>query len=238
MRIKIIYEDAGVLVCYKPAGLAVQTADHFQEDAVSGLKNYLSEKSGTKNPYLGIVHRLDQSVEGLLVFAKTKKAAAALTGELAEGKLTKKYLALLSGVPEKKSGILIDYLKKDGKKGMAFVVPETDPDGRRSELSYQILAEAEREEGMCSLAEIEIATGRFHQIRIQMAHMGHPLLGDGKYGASIKGTPALCAYELTFENPLTKKRQGFFCQPENPAFLQFADVIKERSREIKKNKIE
>ena len=221
MKTQIMYEDAAVLVCYKPTGLAVQTAASFQEDMVSELKNYLSSKCGEKNPYLGMIHRLDQPVEGLLVFARTKKAAAALTKQLEDESLRKKYVAVLCGVPEEKQGILVNYLKKDGRSNLARVVTEKDSDAKRAELSYLI----REENGKNSLAEIEIKTGRFHQIRVQMSHMGYPLSGDVKYGASIRGQLALCAHYLEFENPLTGKRQKFVIKPENPAFADFLKEI-------------
>lgn len=179
MKTKIVYEDRSVLVCRKPAGLATQTASGFQEDMVSELKNYLSGKAGEKNPYLGLIHRLDQPVEGLLVFGKTKNAAAALTGQLSGGRLRKQYLAVLEGVLEEKEGVLVDYLKKDGRSNLSAVVPKGDSAAKRAELSYRLLAAHED----CCLAQIEIATGRHHQIRVQTAHAGHPLRNDYKYGA-------------------------------------------------------
>lgn len=231
MRTRVVYEDREILVCYKPAGLAVQTAIGFQEDVVSELKNYLSRKNNKAEPYLGIVHRLDQPVEGLLVFAKTKKAADGLTRQLADGRLEKKYLAVLWGVPEARQGVLIDYLKKDGRAGRANVVSENEPAAKRAELCYRILQEAEVQAGMgaqaeiqkrrFSLAEITIKTGRFHQIRAQMSHLGHPLFGDMKYGAKEKGQLALCASQLAFVNPLDGKKQKFCCKPQNPVFAQF-----------------
>lgn len=232
MKIKIVYEDEALCVCYKPAGLAVQTAASFQEDAVSELKNYLSRKNDRAEPYLGIVHRLDQPVEGLLVFAKTKKAADGLTRQLADGRLEKKYLAVLCGVPEARQGMLTDYLKKDGRAGRASVVSENEPAAKRAELCYRILQEAEMQAGAgaqtemqkrrCSLAEIVIKTGRFHQIRAQMSHLGCPLFGDMKYGAEEKGQLALCASQLAFVNPLNGKKQKFCCKPQNPVFARFA----------------
>ena len=221
MKTKVIYEDEAVLVCYKPAGLAVQTAVSYQEDMLHELKNYLSSKSGEKNPYLGMIHRLDQPVEGLLVFARTKTVAAALTKQLTEGILSKKYVAVLCGVPDEKTGILVNYLKKDGKSNLAKVTDEKESDAKRAELSYRI----RREKEQCCLAEIEIKTGRFHQIRAQMSHLGYPLLGDIKYGASIRGQLALCAYHLEFENPMSRKRQSFVIKPENSAFAEFLPDI-------------
>lgn len=227
MKTKILYEDEGILVCRKPAGLPTQTAESFREDMVSELKNDLSRRTGKKAPYLGLIHRLDQPVEGLLVFAKTKQAAAELTAQLADGRLRKKYAALLTGIPAEKEGILTDYLKKEAGSNLSIVVSENDRAGKRAELSYHILAEG----ASCALAEIEIRTGRRHQIRVQMAHMGHPLVGDGKYGAARTGKEegrtkesaglALCAYYLELINPLTGKKQSFCIKPENPVFEGF-----------------
>ncbi len=232
-KTKIIYEDNGILVCRKPAGLAVQTAAGYQSDMVSELKNYLSRMTGEKNPYLGVVHRLDQPVEGLLVFARSKRAAASLSKQLTEGRLNKKYLAVLARIPEEMEGQRVDYLKKDSRTNRALVVPERDQEGKRAELFYRVVEEREP----YALAEIEIRTGRFHQIRVQMAHMGCPLSGDRKYGKTEDGSEkgiighqgigltdsglALCANELSFENPLTGKRQQFAVRPENAAFARF-----------------
>lgn len=226
MQTKVIYEDEAVLVCYKPAGLAVQTAVSFQEDMVNELKNYLSTKNGGKNPYLGVIHRLDQPVEGLLVFGKTKQAAAELTAQLTKGTLSKKYIAVLCGIPDKEQGELVDYLRKNPRTNLAQVVSEKEAGGgkgeaKRAQLRYGILAAKEQR----ALAEIEIKTGRFHQIRAQMSHMGYPLWGDVKYGAKVRGQLALCAHYLEFENPLTGKRQIVTIEPENPVFKDFLEKL-------------
>lgn len=232
MKTKIIYENSFILVCQKPAGLATQTASGLQEDMVSELKNDLSRKTGTKNPYLGLIHRLDQPVEGLLVFAKEKRAAAELTKQLADGRLRKKYAAVLEGVPQKEEGTLIDYLKKDSRSNLSRVVPETDKDAKRAELVYRIL---EVHDGCC-LAEIEIATGRHHQIRVQMAHSGYPLRNDAKYGTGREGhggdmsngSLALCAYALSFIDPSDGKRRQLTVRPQNPAFSEFRNTFEQK----------
>jgi len=212
MRTKILYEDMHLLVCQKPAGLATQTAHIGQPDVVSELKNYLG-----KGAYLGVIHRLDQPVEGLLVFAKTANAAAKLTGQLSDGILNKKYYALLCGKPSEKSGELVDYLLKVGPVGR--VAAKEEKEAKRAVLQYRILRDWNR---IYSLADICIETGRFHQIRLQMAHLGHPILGDQKYGTTesadlsrqmgIKNV-ALCAYALEFVHPVTKKRMQFSVKP-------------------------
>lgn len=230
MRTKIIYEDKHIIVAHKPAGLATQTAKVGQQDMVSELKNYLAAGKKGKAPYLAVIHRLDQPVEGLLVFAKEKRAAAALTKQLTEGTLNKQYYAVICGKPEQTSGELVDYLYKDVvKEGKAQVVTgqqERYPDAKKAVLQYQILKELSTEKQIFMM-DIHIDTGRFHQIRAQMSHAGMPLLGDSKYGSDCSKelsrelgirNVALCAYELDFTHPITNKRMAYKTTPENPAF--------------------
>ena len=239
MKTKIIYEDNFILVCFKPAGLPTQTASVMVPDMVSELKNYLrrSGGSGTKEPYVGLVHRLDQPVEGLLVFGKTQRAAAALSAQLNDGTLHKTYLAVTEGVPEKKEAVLTDYLWKDSRDNSSRVVPEGTKGAKRAELSYRVVAvksgsaaEAASDGGAAgqdnlALLEIDLKTGRHHQIRVQMAHMGCPLLGDRKYGRASQAVrnPALCASKITFRHPQTGKRMEFAVEPEGEAFALFTE---------------
>lgn len=237
MRTKIIYEDRSVLVCRKPAGLATQTASGFQADMVSELKNELSRKTGERNPYLGLVHRLDQPAEGLLVLGKSRNASAELTRQLADGRLHKKYIAVLEGVLPKPEGTLTDYVKKDDRSNLSIVVPEKDSGAKYAELRYRLLAGR----GDRCLAAIEIATGRRHQIRVQMAHLGYPLRNDNKYGARAgqsEGSLALCAYALSFAHPADGRRMRFAVSPENLEFAEFAEAVRaeiEREDAIEKS---
>ncbi len=222
MRTSILYEDDHILVIYKPAGLATQTAKVGQADVVSELKNYL------KGAYVGVVHRLDQPVEGLLVFGKSKEATAALTRQLIGGTLHKQYDAVLCGNLTTSEGTLVDYLIKT-RDNQAQVVEE-GPDSQKAVLYYKEKATKETEYGNLTLAEIQIETGRFHQIRAQMAHEGVPLLGDQKYGTvqslqmgrqlGIKNV-ALCAKELTFMHPKRGQTMHFETKPQGPAFALF-----------------
>ncbi len=223
MKTKICYEDKNLLVCYKPAGLAAESASLMQADLVSELKNCISRREGRTDPYLALIHRLDQPVEGLIVIAKDKRAAAGLSGQLADGRLRKRYLAVLCGVPAKREDVLVDHLKRIREKNCSAVVSKNDREAKRAELSYRILA---AENGR-ALAEIELATGRHHQIRVQMAHMGCPLWGDGKYGkAEGAGRwPALCAYFLEFADPISGEKRSFQTLPQNPAFAPFYGSI-------------
>ena len=142
MRTEILYEDNSVLVIRKPAGLAVQSARIGQADVVSELKSYLAKQAGAGQgePYLAVIHRLDQPVEGVLVFAKEKKAAAALTKQLSDGTLNKHYYAVLCGYPAVAEGELVDYLRKEGSVAVAVTGREKNfPDAKIAKLHYSIL---------------------------------------------------------------------------------------------------
>ena len=120
----IIYEDLHILVCRKPAGLAVQNASFGRKDLESMLKTYLFEKDGKANPYLGIIHRLDQPVQGLVVFAKNPKSAADLSAQVQDGRMKKYYRAVTCGIPKKKEERLVNYLKKNSRTNLSECVSE------------------------------------------------------------------------------------------------------------------
>lgn len=221
MQSEILYEDRDIIVCYKPAGIAVQSADIGQMDMVSELKNYL------KTSYLGLVHRLDQPVEGILLFAKNKKSASVLSRQLQKDILNKKYLAAVYGQMEKKQGVLKDYLIKDSKLRMAKIVTENEKNAKEAILFY----EEKMSDKECSLLSVTIQTGRFHQIRAQLSGQGCPVLGDRKYGntESVKMSQklqvknvALCANEISFLHPLTGKQLQFRIRPRGEIFKKFS----------------
>ena len=235
MQKNIVFEDEHIIVAYKPAGIATQTARLGQQDMVSELKNYLARKPENKGkgvPYLGLVHRLDQPVAGILVFAKTKQAAASLSKQITDGSFHKYYYALVHGRPSMEQETLENYLYKDGKINMSHVVKKEHPDAKDARLCYRwketlMVWEAMQE---ASLVEIELFTGRHHQIRVQMAHAGLPLLGDSKYGTEESKNfskeigcrnVALYACRLQFKHPGTGKAVEFFKKPEDEIFIPF-----------------
>ncbi len=229
----ILYEDEQIIVAYKPAGIATQTSRVGQQDMVSELKNYLCEKSEKKGePYLGLIHRLDQPVSGLLVFAKTKSSAAALSVQINTDEIQKYYYAIVLGKPKAEQDVLVDYIYKDGRNNKSFIVREDFPEAKKAVLEYRrvktLVALEENEEA--SLLEIHLLTGRHHQIRAQLANADMPILGDGKYG-NIKSKSfskdsacrnlALCAYKLRFKHPITGEELTFEREPEDEIFASF-----------------
>lgn len=218
----IIYEDREIIVCHKPAGIAVQNARVGAMDMESGLKNYLAKKKPGKIPYLGVVHRLDQPVEGVLVFAKTSAAAAALSRQMRSGQMGKHYLAVTEKRPQQTAGILEDFLIKDGKTNTSSVAFSDTPGAKKARLCYKLAGERQ---GKYLLA-ITLETGRHHQIRVQMAHAGMPLAGDRKYNADAKDgiSLGLCAHRLEFRHPGNGKKMQFQVVPQGSAFEGFQSI--------------
>ena len=210
---EVIYEDNHVIVVIKPQNIPTQLDESNDLDMLTMVKNYLKEKYNKPgNVYLGLVHRLDRPTGGLMVFAKTGKAASRLSEQLVNGDMKKKYLAVVNGVVSKNSEKLTNYLKKNAKTNMVAVVPELTTGDKRAEHEYEVLERREK----VSLVSLNLFTGRSHQIRVQMKHIGHPVYGDVRYGGDIlaKGhNLALWAYELSFEHPTTKQRMTFKCVP-------------------------
>lgn len=220
-KIKILYEDDDIIVVYKPAKIATQTNKIGEKDVESFLKHYLYKQRKTKQaPYLGVIHRLDQPVEGLLVFAKEKTAAKELNRQLQTKGFGKEYKAVVCGELPKKNGRLHDYVIKDTQANRAFICEKNREKAKEAILEYRLL---EKREDGTNLVQIHLETGRFHQIRVQMANIGCPLLGDAKYNPMTENTGrweqiALCAYRLTFQHPRTGKMMEFKIEPKGEAF--------------------
>lgn len=213
MNLTIIYEDSVLLVCEKPAGLAVQSASIGRMDLESMVRNYLAGKEGKANPELAVIHRLDQPVQGLIVFAKTKIAAAELNRQVQDGRMEKEYTAVVCGKLPQQSGTLTNYLKKEPKGNCSKAVSEKTPGAQKAVLDYEV----QKEENGLSLVKIHLHTGRHHQIRVQFAAAGAPLFGDTKYNPAAErgSTLALCASRLSFVHPKDGKRLEFTCEPKN-----------------------
>lgn len=219
----ILFEDKDILVVEKPAGIASESKKLGTPDMVSLLKNYLASKNPGKPPYLALVHRLDQPVQGVMVFAKTPAAAKNLSTQLNNDSMQKVYRAVVTGkLPE--NGELTDHLLKDGRTNTSRVVPKGTPESKEARLTYRSLGYSAEQN--LSLAEIQLLTGRHHQIRVQFSHAGFPLCGDQKYNPDapvIRGeNVALCAFRLTFLHPVTKKKLTFSCTPAGKAFEKFS----------------
>ena len=220
---RIIFEDEHLLIYNKPAGLAVQTKKVTEVDLESRIKGYLYKKCGA-SPYLGIVHRLDQPVEGLVLFAKDKKSAGILSEMISSEKVEKGYMAVVAGKPSKPEGELCDYLTWDGRTNMAAVAGKGEKGASLAKLQYKILETAEIDGRECSLLDIRLFTGRHHQIRVQLSHMGCPIMGDKKYNKECgegRSFPALAAYSLKFPHPLSGSPVTARISPENPRIRQF-----------------
>ena len=206
---EILYEDNHVIVVHKKAGMPMEPGKPGEPNLLDEVKQYLKKKY--KKPgkvFLGIVQRLVQPVEGVVLLAKTSKGAARLSAQVRERKIRKTYLAIVEGKVSPLQGELRHFLLKDEEKKKAYISKEGD----EAVLRYKVLASND----IYTKIEIELVTGRFHQIRAQMAAIGHPIAGDGKYGAkaSFKDGIMLCAIDLVFQTATTG--ETIHCQIEEP----------------------
>lgn len=205
MNIKILYEDNHVLVVEKPVNIPVQGDSSGDQDLLTILKEDIKvryQKPG--NVYLGLVHRLDRPVGGVIVFAKTSKAASRLSDILRKQEFDRSYLAVVWGTPAKKQAVLEHYLKKNHRKNQVSVVSANDKDAKKAKLEYKVVAST----GELTLLHVKLHTGRPHQIRVQLTAIGCPLYGDQKYGSKINSPGqqiALWAYSAKFQHPTKKE---------------------------------
>lgn len=211
--IPIIYEDNHVIVVEKPVNIPVQEDATGDKDMLTLLKEDIKiryQKPG--NVYLGLVHRLDRPVGGVMVFARTSKAASRLSDAMRRQAFDKKYLAVVRGKPKKTSGRLEHYLWKDKQKNQVSAVNEGVEGAKKAVLEYKVIASHED----LTLVDIELFTGRPHQIRVQLAEIGCPIYGDQKYGSHINKHGeqiALWSHELSFEHPVKKETVFYSSQP-------------------------
>lgn len=223
--LRVLYADEDIVVAVKPAGVESQAAKKFAPDMISEIRKYLViNKMCTpgREPYVAVIHRLDKPVSGVMVYARTKKAAAALSKQVQNRKMEKIYEAVVCGKPVNNVDNLVDYLLKSVDGNDSQVVDKGITDAKRAELSYEVKETKETEEGTLSLLRIRLMTGRHHQIRVQLSSRGLPLYGDVRYNPAAQAGPlALCAVSLTFCHPTTGKIMTFSVEPQGGAFEKF-----------------
>ncbi|MCH5228127.1 MAG: RluA family pseudouridine synthase [Muribaculaceae bacterium] len=201
---QIIYEDNHILVVNKEPGEIVQGDKTGDTPLSEKLKLYLKEKYNKPgNVFCGVVHRIDRPVGGLVIFAKTSKALERLNKMLRDGEIHKTYWAIVEGKPEKEEEVLNNFLVSDGRINKTFISDEKNPEAKKSTLKYKTLAVGDH----YSLLEVNLLTGRKHQIRAQLSNIGHPIKGDLKYGArrsNPDGSISLLARNISFTHPVSK----------------------------------
>ena len=208
----ILHEDNHIIVVLKPQNVPSQGDASGDKDMLTIIKEYIREKYDKKgNVYLGLVHRLDRPTGGVMVFAKSSKAANRLSEQMREGDFEKKYYAVTVGVPKEEKATLTHYIKKNSINNMVYVCTPTEEGAKKAELDYKVIEEV----GEYALVDVRLHTGRSHQIRVQMNAINCPLYGDMRYGGekAKKGNLALWAYYLSFSHPVTKERLVFRVQP-------------------------
>lgn len=208
----ILYEDNHIIVVLKPQNVPTCEDESKDKDLLNMVKEYIKvtyHKPG--NVYVGLIHRLDRPTGGVMVFAKSSKAAGRLSEQMKTGDFEKKYLTVLVQTPKEKKAVLTNYLKKNAVNNMVYISSQAVEGAKMAQLDYTVVDE---KEDLC-LAEVRLHTGRSHQIRVQMSAIGCPVYGDMRYGGekAKKGKLALWAYYLAFTHPVTGERMVFKVQP-------------------------
>lgn len=224
-NVNVIYEDNHIIVVEKPVNIPSQGDKTGDIDMLTIIKEYLKKKYNKPgNVYLGLVHRLDRPVGGVMVFAKTSKAAARLSEEVREKIFKKTYLVIVNGKFSKTKGILEDYLLKNEKKNMSKVVKEGTKNSKLAKLDYEVLKY--NEETNLSVLKINLHTGRHHQIRVQLSSRDHSIYGDQKYGGRGHGKQiALWAYKLQIVHPISKQTMEFVSIPKQEGSWKILEGI-------------
>jgi len=226
-ELMVLFEDNHVLVCVKPPGILSQADGKERKDMLTIIKEYLKEKYNKPgNVYIGLVHRLDFNVGGVMVFAKTSKAASRLSEAMRIHDFTKEYLAVLEAdIPLGKVGVLEDYIAKDDNERMAFISDASI--GKISKLEYEVIGNTTLNNKKLSLVKVQLISGRFHQIRLQFSSRNMPLYGDTKYGHRTRDKErelGLYAYQLSFPHPITQELLSFSLMPKTPLFQKFESL--------------
>ena len=228
MKLEVLYEDEEMLVCVKPVGVPSQSDKSNDEDMITRVRNYIFDHSDSNDePYVAMLNRLDRPVGGVMVFAKTKQAAAKLSEQQKSCSITKYYQAVLTGELPDEGGELANYIVKDPKTNMSRICKKDIEGAKEAVLSYELLDEFETDEGILSYVLIELKTGRHHQIRVQMANIGCGVWGDIKYNPKFKRAKnkikqiALFSSRIELTHPVTGEHMVFKKEPYGKAF----DVI-------------
>jgi 23S rRNA pseudouridine1911/1915/1917 synthase len=225
LKPEILYMDESVIVCVKPQGMPVQNDKSRDLSVLNYLKNEIAKKEkGKGEPEVYVVHRLDRPVGGVMVFARTKEAAAHLSAQVQDGRFDKYYQAVLTGQLPDEAGELRNYLLKDGKTNTSKVVPEGTKNAKLAELEYEVLDYLETDQGVFTYALIHLLTGRHHQIRVQCANAKAGIWGDTKYNPMFQKTKrrymqiGLYSTRICFEHPVTGETKVFKSEPTGEAF--------------------
>lgn len=225
-ELKVLYEDNHIIVVEKVPNIPSQGDKTNDIDMLTIVKQYIKEKYHKPGEvYLGLVHRLDRPVGGVMVFARTSKAAARLSEEVRNKLFKKQYLAIVDGKFEQNKGTLEDYLLKNERNNISKVVKEGTKNAKLARLDYEEIIY--NEEINLSVLKIDLHTGRHHQIRVQLSSRNHSIYGDQKYGTRGRGKQiALWAYSLTLIHPVTKEKMTFKSIPEKIGSWKILDNVK------------
>ena len=210
-KLNVLYEDNHVIVVEKVPNILSQSDITGDVDLLTMVKKYIKEKYNKPgNVYVGLVHRLDRVVGGIMVFAKTSKAAKRLNEQIKNNTIKKTYVAILDGILDKKEDTLIDYIYKDEKNRLAKIVSKDYKGAKKAELNYQVLGYYKDK----TIVKINLITGRYNQIRVQFKNIGYPLYGDQKYGNKNDELIGLYAYKLEFMHPISNEKLSFELVPK------------------------
>lgn len=228
MELKIIYEDKYILCLDKPQGIPSQSDKTNDDDLMSESLRYLSNKE--RKPYLGLIHRLDRPVGGVIIYAKTEFANKELSKQVQLRQTQKEYLAVVCGKPENEKAVLEDYLKKLKTINMSKVTTSDDKMAKLAKLEYEVMDSVVTEEyGALTLLKVKLYTGRHHQIRIQLSNAGLPIWGDNKYNKVFMKKKdftqiALWSHKFGFKHPKTKEYKEFTSVPNNSYPFKLFDI--------------